>query len=284
LQSGISGYYLQVGTTAGGSDKFDGEVGSVLSYSVSDCTRGSTYYAKVKAKSGSGLYSAYSGNSDGIKILCLPSLDWVGSSNFAAAGFYPKSGAITTDFQFKVKYTSLDSISPNTNYPKLHVKKAGAEINGSPFAMSIESGAALTGAVYTYTTKLNAGTGYTYCFEAQDCFTLTALGAPTAELKGPDVIAESTIKVTNNLFNPTKSGQINILYSLPAEATVKITVHKFSGELVRTILNANKSAGSYSDTGWDGKDDQGQIVSSGVYIVYIDAGNFKDKKKVIIAK
>ena len=67
-ESGIEGYYLQVGTTPGGQDKFDGDVGNVLTYNVTGCANGSTYYAKVKAKNGAGLYGSYSGNSDGITI------------------------------------------------------------------------------------------------------------------------------------------------------------------------------------------------------------------------
>jgi hypothetical protein len=70
--SGIAGYYLQVGTTPGGNDKFDGYVGNVLSKGIPDCEEGKTYYARVRAKNGAGLYGKYSDNSDGIKIDLTP--------------------------------------------------------------------------------------------------------------------------------------------------------------------------------------------------------------------
>jgi len=66
-ESGIAGYYLQVGTTPGGNDKFDGDVGNVLTKDIGGCETGETYYARVRARNGAGLYGgAYSGNSDGI--------------------------------------------------------------------------------------------------------------------------------------------------------------------------------------------------------------------------
>lgn len=67
-ESGIAGYYLQVGTTPGGNDKFDGDVENVLTSTITGCANGSTYYARVRARNGAGLYSSYSGNSDGILI------------------------------------------------------------------------------------------------------------------------------------------------------------------------------------------------------------------------
>jgi len=67
-ESGIAGYYLQVGTTPGGNDKFDADVGNVLTKDIEGCETGKTYYARVKARNGAGLYGGYSGSSDGITI------------------------------------------------------------------------------------------------------------------------------------------------------------------------------------------------------------------------
>jgi hypothetical protein len=66
--SGIVSYYLQVGTTPGGVDRFDGDVGNVLTKVVSSGLDTETLYAKVKAFNGAGLDSVYSDNSDGITI------------------------------------------------------------------------------------------------------------------------------------------------------------------------------------------------------------------------
>jgi hypothetical protein len=68
-ESGIAGYYLQVATDVGFTNLlYNADAGNVLTYTVSGCLQGSTYYARVRAKNGQGLYGSYSGTSDGIKI------------------------------------------------------------------------------------------------------------------------------------------------------------------------------------------------------------------------
>ena len=73
-ESGIGGYLLRVGTSSGGSDFFEGDVGKTTTYTVSGASNGSTYYASVKAVNGSGYEGAeWSASSDGITVV-LPSL------------------------------------------------------------------------------------------------------------------------------------------------------------------------------------------------------------------
>ncbi len=81
-ESGITGYYLQVGTTAGGNDVFDGLVGNVLTKTLNHVQDGKTYYARVRAMNGVGLYGTYSGNSSGV-IVNLPSVSCTTLDNCA---------------------------------------------------------------------------------------------------------------------------------------------------------------------------------------------------------
>ena len=67
-ETGIVAYQLQVGTTPGGSDTFDGWVGNALTWTVTGGADGATYYARVRAMNGAGLTTAWSGNSDGITV------------------------------------------------------------------------------------------------------------------------------------------------------------------------------------------------------------------------
>ncbi|MBI4668221.1 MAG: hypothetical protein HY747_03390 [Elusimicrobia bacterium] len=72
-QLGIAGYYLQAGSAPAGSDLFDGDIGNVLTKTTTGAVDGQTYYARVKAKNGAGLYGDWSGNSNGIAVdLALP--------------------------------------------------------------------------------------------------------------------------------------------------------------------------------------------------------------------
>ena len=68
-ESGIIGYFLQVATDTGFTNlKYNGDTGNVTSLNITSCTQGATYYARVRAKNGVGLYTAYSGASNGIKV------------------------------------------------------------------------------------------------------------------------------------------------------------------------------------------------------------------------
>lgn len=84
--SGISGYRLQVGTTPGGSDIFNGVVGNALSKTVTDLGMrdGVPLYGRVLALNGAGQEGAYSDNSTGYAI-ALPVFDGtvVNNSNLA---------------------------------------------------------------------------------------------------------------------------------------------------------------------------------------------------------
>ena len=121
---------------------------------------------------------------------------------------------------------------------------------------------------------------------------VTALGGTntTSTIKFVVTLTGSTgttsgkTKLIGNLFNPVTGTQMNVQYTIPADSNVKITVYTSSGKLIRTLLSQLRTAGSYSDINWDGKDDSGNMVASGVYTVFVEAGSYKDKKRVVIVK
>jgi hypothetical protein len=78
----------------------------------------------------------------------------------------------TQVFTFSVTYTDAAGNPPAAGYPKVHIRD-GAEIAGSPFPMAYVSGSYSSGAVFSYTTTLPAGTDsygeiYSFFFEARD--------------------------------------------------------------------------------------------------------------------
>jgi len=52
---------------------------------------------------------------------------------------------------------------------------------------------------------------------------------------------------------------------------------------VRTLVNDEQSAG-YRSVVWDGTDDNGNVVPSGVYFYKLTAGKFTDTKRMILSK
>lgn len=77
-----------------------------------------------------------------------------------------------------------------------------------------------------------------------------------------------------NPFNPTTT----IEYWIPEAGNVKLTVYDVIGNVVRVPVNEYKKAGSYSIT-FDASD-----LSAGVYLYTIQAGLFRDTKKMVLAK
>lgn len=117
-----------------------------------------------------------------------PILSWAEGNGYVNGGLNQETGTPSTTFIFKVKYTDIDYDIPKYGDPKLHIKKNGIEISGSPFTMNWSTGDCVSGAIYSYSTMLPLGTDYTYYFEAKDIYDALATGSPTIPIDAPDVI------------------------------------------------------------------------------------------------
>ncbi|MGD8782315.1 MAG: FlgD immunoglobulin-like domain containing protein [Ignavibacteria bacterium] len=82
-----------------------------------------------------------------------------------------------------------------------------------------------------------------------------------------------------NPFNPSTS----IEYSLPSEADVLLTIYNSVGQEVATLISEVQPAGVYKAT-WDGVNNFGATVSSGIYFYQLKAGSFISTKKMILLK
>jgi len=82
-----------------------------------------------------------------------------------------------------------------------------------------------------------------------------------------------------NPFNPVTT----IQYSLPYDAAVVLKIYDLMGREVRSLVNAFTSAGPQSVV-WNAKDDNGNSVSSGVYIYRLETQGQVYSKKLILLK
>jgi hypothetical protein len=81
-----------------------------------------------------------------------------------------------------------------------------------------------------------------------------------------------------NPFNPSTS----IRYTVRTPGAVSLMIHDARGSIVRVLVRSAKAAGSYSVL-WDGRDDGGAAVSSGVYFIGLEsAGQLKSQKIVLL--
>jgi uncharacterized delta-60 repeat protein len=89
-------------------------------------------------------------------------------------------------------------------------------------------------------------------------------------------------ELSQNVPNPWVEGT-RIAYSLPYEAQVDLRVYNPVGQLVRSLVNGEESAG-YKQVAWDGRDDEGRRVPSGVYFYRIQAGAFSNTRKMVLIR
>jgi hypothetical protein len=87
-----------------------------------------------------------------------------------------------------------------------------------------------------------------------------------------------------NPFNP----ETWIPFSLSKPENVKIKIFNSAGRLVRTLELGDKEPGSYTNREkaayWDGRNDNGETVASDAYFTVIEAGEFRDLKKMVMVR
>jgi hypothetical protein len=82
-----------------------------------------------------------------------------------------------------------------------------------------------------------------------------------------------------NPFNPVTT----LRYDLPKDAVVNITIYDMMGRQVKTLINNTQTAG-YKSTQWNATNNTGQPVSAGLYLYTIQAGEFRQTKKMVLLK
>jgi len=82
-----------------------------------------------------------------------------------------------------------------------------------------------------------------------------------------------------NPFNPTTT----IGYDLPQQSAVKLTIYNVQGQQIASIRDEQKPAGSYQVM-WNGMNQVGNQVSTGVYYARLQAGDFNQTIKMVYMK
>ncbi|MBX7152432.1 S8 family serine peptidase [bacterium] len=86
-----------------------------------------------------------------------------------------------------------------------------------------------------------------------------------------------------NQPNPFNPGTV-IRYDVLEEGKVKIEVYNSLGQKIRTVLNQNRPALVNQTVTWDGKDERGKSVASGVYFYRMTIKGFSKTKKMLLLK
>lgn len=103
---------------------------------------------------------------------------------------------------------------------------------------------------------------------------------PVQEFDGPVLPETYSISQNNpNPFNPTTS----IDFALPTAAKTKIEVFNILGQKVKTLVDEYLTAGN-KRVEWDGTDENGSTVASGIYLYRMTANDYTETKKMMLMK
>lgn len=106
------------------------------------------------------------------------------------------------------------------------------------------------------------------------------LGDHSQEPQVPNIpIVTSLQNAFPNPFNP----HTNLRYSLKEAGTVKIDIFNVKGQLLKSF-NAKHANPGYYQVSWDGRDQHGLPVASGIYMYRMTSGKYCNTKKMILAK
>ena len=129
--------------------------------------------------------------------------------------------------------------------------------------------------------------------EADGTLTFTVGSGAIANYNGPALTAQVPVTASKefalapnfpNPFNP----ETWIPYQLASDVDVALMIHASDGTLVRRLALGHKVAGTYYSRSraayWDGRNDGGESVASGVYFYTLRAGEFAATRKMLIRK
>ncbi len=101
-----------------------------------------------------------------------------------------------------------------------------------------------------------------------------------APLAGGEIPREFALQQNYpNPFNP----DTRIKFQLPSAQAVTLTIYNVLGQKVRTLINERLEAGYYEAV-WNGLNEQGQALASGVYLYRMEAGDYRTVRRMVLLK
>ena len=108
---------------------------------------------------------------------------------------------------------------------------------------------------------------------------LYGTGQPVANDDPVAVLVTSLKGCYPNPFNPTTT----ISFSIKEKTPVELIIYNILGQKVRTLVNQPLEPGEHSIV-WNGTDNKGRSVASGIYFYRMKAGNYSETKKMVLKK
>jgi hypothetical protein len=115
-----------------------------------------------------------------------------------------------------------------------------------------------------------------------DDVTLQRVSKTTAIEPVPGNDLPKVYELSNNYPNPFNPST-TIQYAVPRVSNVSLVIYNVLGQKIRTLVDQPQNAGRFNVT-WDGRDNVGHVVGSGVYFYRLNAGETSLVKKMLMLK
>ena len=222
-------------------------------------------YAQRYSRDGSTVGTNFKVNDDqGSKGQYSPSISTDGSGNFVISW----SDSSNSDLDIYAQCYSSDGSAVGTNF---RVTNTG---QGNQYAPDVEL---WNGRIYnTWTDNRACDTDFDIWANVLDWENATGVSdkEPTTE--------PSAFISRQNYPNPFNQGT-TIQYELHHAVKVKIYIFNMLGKRVKVLENVMQQSGFHT-VQWDGKDEQGILLTSGIYICRIQAGAFRQSIKLMLLR
>ena len=111
---------------------------------------------------------------------------------------------------------------------------------------------------------------------------LRAIAAQTATAIIETDSRPTTFELSQNYPNPFNA-RTTIFYQIPTDGRVQLTLFNMNGQRVKALIDAPRAAGTHNAV-WDGTDDLGRPVGSGVYLYRLRAGSLQQTRRLVLVK
>jgi len=98
----------------------------------------------------------------------------------------------------------------------------------------------------------------------------------------PNAARPTTFSLAQNYPNPFNSSTA-IAFAVPRRSSVNLSIFNLLGRRIITLVEDTKSAGAYQIE-WDGNDESGSPVASGLYLYRLQAGDYSETRKMLLLK
>lgn len=187
-----------------------------------------------------------------------PTADFITLSDNNSSGFTIETDATTG--LLKIAGASANPDGTNGTFATLHFNVSNAFAINQSTTVTIES------------MKFNDN------IEQLDISaTFTGVTGTTPDLSIPNAYALNTNYP--NPFNPSTT----LRYDLPGQGLVRFTIYNQLGVEVRTLINQDQSAG-YHSVVWNGRDNSGKQLGTGIYFYRLDVNGFSQTRKMVLLK